>query len=71
MSQPSLTELLAEIHAREPRPQINVTLTNGNRLTLDDWDAAGDCLVERWPDGNTRYLVPFARVVLVEIPEHR
>jgi hypothetical protein len=69
MSKGALIELLAEVHAREPRPPINVALTNGNRLSLDDWYAGEDCLVERWPNGSPRYLVPFTQVVLVEVAE--
>lgn len=67
MPSDSFMQLLAEIGARAPCPPINVTLTNGNRLSLDDWSHAEDCLIERWPDGSPRYLVPLAQVVVIEI----
>lgn len=66
-----MLNILTEIHAHEPRPQISVTLTNGNRVSLDDWDLAEDGLIERWPNGTPRYLVPIAQVVLVEIEEEK
>jgi hypothetical protein len=67
MAAPSFTDLLREISAREPRPQINVALTNGNRVSLADWYLAADCVVERWPNGSPRQLVPMAQIVVIEV----
>jgi hypothetical protein len=71
MAKDALIELLAEVHGREPCPQINVALTNGNRLSFDDWYVSEDCLVERWPNGRPRYLVPFTQVVVVEVAQEK
>jgi hypothetical protein len=67
MATSSFRDLLTEISAREPRPQINVALTNGNRVSLADWCLAADCVIERWPDGSPRQLVPIAQIVVIEV----
>jgi hypothetical protein len=68
MAASSFRDLLVEISAREPRPQINVALTNGNRVSLANWYLATDCIVERWPNGSPRHLVPIAQIVAIEVP---
>jgi hypothetical protein len=65
----SFKDILAEISGREPRPQINVALANGNRVSLADWYLAEDCLIERWPNGSPRHLVPIAQIVLIDFPQ--
>jgi hypothetical protein len=65
----SFKDLLADIAAREPRPQINVALANGNRVSLTNWYLATDCVIECWPNGRPRYLVPYAQIVLIEVPK--
>jgi hypothetical protein len=30
---------------------------------------AEDCVIESWPNGSPRYLVPNAQIVLIEIPK--
>ena len=67
MAASSFRDLLAEISGREPRPQINVALTNGNRVSLTDWYLAADCVIERWPDGSPHHLVPIAQIVVIEV----
>jgi hypothetical protein len=39
------------------------------RVSLDNWDLAGDCLIDRWPNGKPRYVIPLAAIVMVEILE--
>jgi hypothetical protein len=68
MAIPSFRDVLAEISARVPLPQINVALTNGNRVSLTDWYLATDCVIERWPNGSPHHLVPIAQIVAVEVP---
>jgi hypothetical protein len=34
---------------------------------LADWYLASDCVIERWPDGSPRHLVPIAQIVVVEV----
>jgi hypothetical protein len=53
----------------DPCLQINIGLANGNRVSLANWEFAGDCLIERWPNGGPRYLVPLAQIVIIEVPE--
>lgn len=65
----SLKGILAEIAGREPRPQINVAQTNGKRISLTNWYLTEDSVVERWPNGSPRYLVPIAQMVVIEVPE--
>lgn len=65
----SFKDILAEVAGREPRPQINVALANGNRVSLANWYLAEDSVVERWPNGGLRYVVPIAQMVVIEVPE--
>ena len=62
-------DILAELSGREPRPQINVALADGNRVSLSSWHLAKDCVLERWPDGSLRFLVPIAQIVFIETPQ--
>ena len=69
MLQSSLAELLSKISESKPLPRMNIGLSDGNRLTVIDWDLKGDCLVEHWPNESPRHLVPLAQIVAVEIPD--
>lgn len=65
----SFREILSEIAAQDRRPQINIALSNGNRLSLANWQLGEDCVIESWPNGDVRYLVPNAQIVVVEVTE--
>jgi len=67
----SLAHALAEIGAGEAHPRINVGLTDGNRVSLQNWEIAGNCLVERRQDGSLEYVVSLAQVVIIEFPNAR
>jgi hypothetical protein len=69
MPSSSFKDILAEMAGREPRPQINVGLANGNRVSFASWYLTEDCLIERWPNGKPRYLVPIAQIVIIESPQ--
>jgi hypothetical protein len=62
-------EILADVAAQDPRPKINVALSNGNRISLANWRLGEDCVIEAWPNGDARYLIPNAQIVVVEITE--
>jgi hypothetical protein len=67
----SLAQALSKIGADEAHPRINVGLTDGNRVSLQNWEIAGDCIVERRQDGSLEYLVSLAQVVIIEFPNPR
>jgi hypothetical protein len=69
MSTRSFTETLKEIADQPRRPRINISLANANRVSLVNWDFAGDCLIDSWPNGKPRYVIPLAAIVMVEILE--
>jgi hypothetical protein len=69
MPQSPFSDVLSTISKSKPRPSINVGLTDGNRIRLTNWQLAEDCLVEQWPSGHPRYLVPVSQIVSVEIPD--
>jgi hypothetical protein len=52
-----------------PIPRISLSLTDGNRLSMIAWSLTGDCLVELWPNGNLRHLVPLAQIVAIEVAD--
>jgi hypothetical protein len=64
----SLKDILSKISDGSSLPRINISLTDGNRLTLIAWQLLGDCLLECSPKGNPRHLVPLAQIVAIEIP---
>ena len=63
----SLQDILSKISDGSSLPRINISLTDGNRLTLIAWQLLGDCLLECPPKGNPRHLVPLAQIVAIEI----
>ncbi len=63
----SFPDILTKIADRESRPLINVGLTDGNRISLSNWTFEGDCLVEHWPKGSVRYLIPLSQIAVVEV----
>jgi hypothetical protein len=67
MSPSSFAEILSSLGHSRPVPNINVSLANGHRISLAEWAHAGDCLVESWPNGSPRYLIPLAQVVSIEV----
>jgi hypothetical protein len=69
MSTRSFVDTLNETADKSPRPRINVGLMDRTRVSLDNWDLAGDCLIDRWPNGKPRYVIPLAAIVMVEILE--
>ncbi|HLF11742.1 MAG TPA: hypothetical protein VJA26_11055 [Gammaproteobacteria bacterium] len=36
-------------------------------MSLTNWDFAGDCLIDFWPSGTPRYLIPLSAVVIIEV----
>jgi hypothetical protein len=71
MSQQGFAEALVEIAAIQPRPPINVSLTDRTRLNLSNWTLASDCLIDHWPSGKPRYLIPLLQIVAIEMLETR
>lgn len=69
MPDESLRQELARLEAMQPKPQIGVGLVDRNRVRLLNWTLLEDCLLERWPGGGARYLIPLTQVVLIEIQE--
>jgi hypothetical protein len=69
MSTRSFAETLNEIADKARRPRINVSLADRNRVSLVNWDFADDCLVDSWPNGKPRLVIPLAAIVMVEILE--
>ena len=67
MTPSSFAEILSSLGQSSPVPNINVSLANGHRISLAEWALAGDCLMERWPNGSARYLIPLAQIVSVEV----
>jgi hypothetical protein len=67
MSPSSFAEVLSSLAQGRPVPKINVSLADGHRVSLTEWAYAGDCLVEHWPNGSPRYLIPLAQIVSVEV----
>ena len=67
MTTSSFSEILSGLGQSRPVPNINVSLANGLRISLAEWAHAGDCLVEHWPNGNARYLIPLTQIVSVEV----
>ena len=65
----SFVDALSEVSEGTPRPRINVSLADGNRMSLVNWVSAGDCLLEHWPNGSVRYFIPISQIVVVEIPD--
>lgn len=68
MSRSSYADILAQVAEREPCPRLNAGLADGNRISLTNWTFSGDCLIEHWPDGSPRYVVPLAQIALIEFP---
>jgi hypothetical protein len=71
MTPTSFAEILSGLGLDSPVPHINISLANGHRISLVEWTRAGDCLVERRPDGSPRYLIPLAQIVSVEVTGHQ
>jgi hypothetical protein len=69
MSRRSFVDTLSEIADKSRRPRINVSLMDTNRVSLVNWDLAGDCLIDFWPNGKPRYVIPLTAIVIVEILE--
>ena len=69
MAARSFSEILGNSGARDPKPSIALGLSDGNRLSLDQWEILDDCVASRWPNGSVRFLIPFSSVVSVEITE--
>ena len=69
MTPSSLRDILSNLSDGSHSPRINVSLIDGNRLTLTAWQLTGDCLVERSPKGKPRQLVPLSQIVTIEIPD--
>ena len=65
----SLADALSEVSESEPRPRLNIGLTDGKTIRLVNWVVANECLIERWPNGSPQYLLPLAKIVSIEIPE--
>jgi hypothetical protein len=38
---------------------------------LSNWTLASDCLIDHWPSGKPRYLIPLLQIVAIEILEAR
>jgi hypothetical protein len=68
-SESSLTGILSKVAGGERPSKINVSLTDGNRISFANWGLAEDCLIERWQDGRPRYVVPMAQIVIIELPD--
>lgn len=60
----SLATLLKE---GSPVPTIDVGLTDGKRIRLDDWTLDGDCLTGRGAHGAHRYLIQTSQIIIVEV----
>lgn len=69
MQEESLRMELTRLEAAQPKPQIGVGLVDRNRVRLLNWSLLADCLVERWPGGGPRYLIPLGQIVLIEVQE--
>ncbi len=69
MQEESLRKELARLEAMDPKPHIGVGLVDRNRVRLLNWKLLSDCLVERWPSGGPRYLIPLGQIVLIELQE--
>jgi hypothetical protein len=69
MAESQFADILLKVSQSKSPLSINVGLTDGNRIRLTNWALAGDCLVEQWPNGNPRYLIPVSQIVSVEIPD--
>ncbi|HEX6998650.1 MAG TPA: hypothetical protein VF322_10925 [Gammaproteobacteria bacterium] len=65
----SLRETLGRLQQTEPKPQLGVGLVDRNRVRLTNWQLLGDCLVERWPSGGLRYLIPLHQIVLIDLAD--
>jgi hypothetical protein len=64
-----LGDNLARLEQMDPRPNIDVGLIDRNRVRLAHWQVVGGCLVEHWPNGNARYIIPLSQIVVVEVME--
>jgi hypothetical protein len=51
----------------DPQPRLSIGLIDRNRINLDKWSCADDCLIGHWPNGKPRYLIPKTQIVMVEI----
>jgi hypothetical protein len=69
MLKSSAADLLSKISEGGSHPRISVGLADGNRVSLANWHLAGDCLIENWPNGKLRYIVPLARIVIIEVAD--
>jgi hypothetical protein len=67
MTQRSFADTLVELANNGQSPRINVGLTDRNRVTLTKWVFAGDCLIDFWPSGTPRHIVPLSQVVIIEV----
>ncbi|HEY8520042.1 MAG TPA: hypothetical protein VIN61_08185 [Gammaproteobacteria bacterium] len=65
----SLRDTLGRLERAEPKPQLGVGLVDRNRVRLTNWQLRGDCLVERWPSGAPRYLIPLHQIVLIDLAD--
>jgi hypothetical protein len=71
MSRSSVADFLSELSDSGSHPRISVGLADGNRVSLLNWNLAGDCLVENWPNGKLRYIVPLPRIVIIEVMDEK
>jgi len=69
MPDDSIRNELARLAALTPKPHIGVGLVDRNRVRLLNWTLLADGLLERWPSGSTRYLIPLGQIVLIEVQE--
>lgn len=65
----SLAEILKSLAEEEPRPRLSISLTDGNRVSLSNWESADDCLVEYSGKGAPAQLVPLSQIAAIEIPD--
>ena len=67
MLQRSLVETLNELASNPQRPRINVGLIDRNRISMTNWVFGGDCLIDYWPSGTARHVIPLTAIVIIEV----
>jgi hypothetical protein len=63
----SLVDTLNELANNPQRPRINIGLIDRNRITLTNWVFGGDCLIDHWPNGSPRHIIPLSAIVIMEV----
>ncbi len=65
----SFVEILTKASKSDSLPRLKISLTDGNRVSLSNWDSGADCLIEYGPKGSLRQLIPFSQIAIVEFPD--